>query len=119
MRAGEASITRHLAHKFGFAFAFRQTHSELGDDTPQVVNLLLPPNVTDGAARILDVLVTAQDLPDRLRLGSAWIPHMDSEHERVAARVVVEYRLHWRVGKDSDSMRTAGNAGGSAPEAMT
>jgi hypothetical protein len=46
--AGEASITRHFAHEI--AFAFRQTHGELGDDMPQAVNLLLPPDVTDCAA---------------------------------------------------------------------
>jgi hypothetical protein len=48
--ARQASMTRHFAHEVGLTFAVRQTHGELGDDTPQAVNLLLPPDVADGAA---------------------------------------------------------------------
>ena len=125
MHAGETSITRHFAHEVGFAFALRQAHGEFGDDMPQAVNLLLPSDVTDGSARILDVFLTAQNLPDCLGLGTARIPHVDREDERVAAGLVVEYGLDRRVGKNPAVPikltvdRTAGKAGGSAPDAMT
>jgi hypothetical protein len=72
-------------------------YGELGDDVPQAVNLLLPSNVANGAARILNVFLAVQNLPDRLWFWSARIPHMDREHQRVAAGLVVEYRLHWGV----------------------
>jgi hypothetical protein len=49
----------------------------------------------------LNIVLAVENLPDGVRLGSVWIPHVDSEHQRVAAWVVVEYRLDRRVGDNS------------------
>ncbi len=101
MHAGEASIARHFLDEVGLVLLPRQTHGEFGDDMPQAVNLLLQSEVADGPARILNVLLAVQNLPDRLRLGSAWIPNVDREHQRIAAMVVVEYRLDRGIGEDA------------------
>ncbi len=91
---------------------------------PQLVGLALTSNVARDPTRILDLLVAVEDLPDGLRLVSGRMPEMHGENERVAARVIVEDALGRRVGENapsqynSPSMRTAGKAGGSAPEAM-
>jgi hypothetical protein len=42
-----------------FRARFPASASRVRDDTPQMVNLLLPPDVADGPARILDVFLTA------------------------------------------------------------
>src|SRR5260370_4041706 len=65
------------------------------------MNLLLPRDVAAGAARELDVLVPAEYLPDRLRLGAGRVPHLHREHHRIPARMVVEHRLDRRIGIDA------------------
>ena len=57
VHSGQATICRHFAHQIRIAFALWQAHGEFGDDMPQAVNLLLPFDLTDGAAAILNVLL--------------------------------------------------------------
>src|SRR6185369_5049400 len=61
-----AAPGRELAHVLALARAFRQLLRELADDVPQMMDLLLPRDVAAGAARELDVLLPAHDLPQRL-----------------------------------------------------
>src|SRR5260370_26088256 len=76
------------------------------------MNLLLPRDVAAGAARELDVLVPAEYLPDRLRLGAGRVPHLHREDHRIPARTVVEHRLDRRVGIDpAVPIRLAPDAG--------
>src|SRR5208282_2076870 len=101
MHSSQASITRHFTHQIGFAFALRQAHGKFGDDMPQAVNLLLPLDLADGTAAILNVFLAIENLIDGVWFGPVGIPHVDREHQRVAARIVIEYRLNRGVGNDS------------------
>src|SRR5258705_9935643 len=51
------------------------------------------------AARILHVLSAILDLRHRLRRGAFGIPDVDGIHDRIAARIVVEYHFDRRVIK--------------------
>jgi hypothetical protein len=89
------------------------------------MGLALPHDVVADAARILNVFVAVENLPNGLRLFSGGVPQIHREDQSVAARIVLEDALGRRIGKDATvpvelpSMRTAGKAGGSAPDAMT
>ena len=63
--------------------------------------LALAHDVVGDAARILNVLLAVQHLPDGLRLLAHRVPQMHGEDQRVAARVVVEDALGRRVGEDA------------------
>src|SRR4051812_2521577 len=52
-------------------------------------------------AGVLHVLLPGHDLADRARLRPGRVPDVHDEHQRVAARVIVEYRLDRRVGEDA------------------
>src|SRR5829696_7242910 len=67
----------------------------------EAVDLLLPHDVGDGAARILDVLLAVEDLPHGFRLATFRVPDMDGEDHAAAARHVVEHRLDRRIGEDA------------------
>ena len=67
----------------------------------QVVNLLLLRDVAVGAARELDVLLSAHHLPDRLGLVARLVPDVDSEDHRVAPRMVLEHGFDRRVRVDA------------------
>src|SRR5215470_9384832 len=58
-------------------------------------------DMTRDAARILNVLVAMEHLPDALRLRPHRIPHVHGEDEGAMTRVVVEDRLGRRVGENS------------------
>ena len=66
-----------------------------------LMQLPLARDVARDAARILDVLVPVEHLPDRVRLVAHRVPEMDGEDQRVLARIVVEDRLGRRVGEDA------------------
>ena len=67
----------------------------------EAVKLLLALDVAVVAARELDVLLAAEHLLERLRLGAGDVPHLVGEHDGVAPRIVAEHRLDRRVGKDA------------------
>ena len=74
---------------------------DLADDVTQMVDLLLPGNVALGAARVLNVLLPAHDLPQRVRLGTLRVPHVRGKDHRVLARLVIEHGLDRRVRIDA------------------
>src|SRR5438046_9748408 len=55
----------------------------------------------DALPILLDVLLAAEHVPDRLRLRARGLPDVDAEDHRVATRVVVEHRLDRRVRVDA------------------
>src|SRR5215472_4811592 len=65
------------------------------------MGLALPHDVVADAARILNVLVAVENLPNGLRLFSCGVPQMHREDQSVAARIVLEDALGWRIGKDA------------------
>ena len=107
------------------AFLLRYEFHQLRDDVTQLVHLALLRNVVCNPARILDVLLTVEHLPDRFRFGPHRIPHMHGKDQAVSARIVVEDRLGRRIGKNAAvpiklAVDANGrNAGGSAPDAIT
>src|SRR6267143_4319456 len=83
------------------ALLLGQVMRELADDVAQAVDLLVASDVAVGAARVLDVLLPAEHVPDRLRLGAFRLPDVDAEDDRVATGVVVEHRFDRRVRVDA------------------
>src|SRR5262249_59031529 len=65
------------------------------------MGLALPHDVVADAARILNVLVAVENLSNGLRLFSCGVPQMHREDQSVAARIVLEDALGWRIGKDA------------------
>ena len=113
-------------HVGGVAPRRRQLLRQFADDMAQPVDLLLARDVAVVAAGVLDVLLPAADLPDRLRLGPVSGSTADREDQRVCGAGCRRARLRSacssRCRRPSTARRrcgTAGNAGGSAPEAIT
>ena len=79
----------------------RQLLRQLPDHVAQPMDLLLPNDVAVGAAGVLDVFLPADHLPDRFGLRAGLVPDVDGEDQRVAPRVVVEYRFDRGVGVDA------------------
>src|SRR5260370_40021857 len=75
--------------------------NQLRAQVAQLVNLTLFRNMTRDAARVLDVLLSVEHLPDGLWLRSNRVPHVHRENQGVATRVVVEDCLGRRVGENS------------------
>src|SRR5207253_2031417 len=88
-------------HRFAVAHIVWKVPNQLADDAAQSMRLLLPGDVARDAARVLDVLLTMENFPDRLRHRPLRIPQVDRKNERVAAGAVVEDDLRRRVGKDA------------------
>src|SRR5215475_3561418 len=57
--------------------------------------------MTDDAARILDVLLPAENIPDRLRRVTARLPDIDRQDQGVATRMVVEDDLDRCIGVEA------------------
>src|SRR3989442_15702066 len=74
---------------------------ELADDVAQAVDLLVARDVAVGAARVLDVLLPAEHVPDRLRLGAFWLPDVDAEDDGGATGGVVGHRFDRRGRGDA------------------
>src|SRR6516165_2657859 len=73
---------------------------KLRDDMAQAMRIPLPSDMIGDAARILDVLLPVQYLPDRVGLRPRGIPHVDRKDQRIAPRMVIEDGLGRRVGED-------------------
>src|SRR6516165_1569012 len=82
----QTAIARHFPDSIAPALRFGQPGGKLGNNMAQAVNLFLPPDVTDGAARILNILLAVENLRDRLRLRPIRVPDVDSEHNGITAR---------------------------------
>src|SRR5436190_1289737 len=65
------------------------------------MDLVLTCDMAGHAARILNVLVTMENTPHRVGLGSCRIPQMNGKNQGTAARIVVEYGFGRRVRKNS------------------
>src|SRR5690349_3157479 len=65
------------------------------------MSLELTRDMGGNAARILNVLLAIEDLPDRLGLRPDRVPHVNGEDERAAARIIIEDNLGRRVRQDS------------------
>jgi hypothetical protein len=65
------------------------------------MGLLLARDVARNAARVLNVLLTVENFPDRLWHWPLRIPQVNGEDEGVAARIVVENHFSRRIGKDA------------------
>src|SRR5262245_2518201 len=74
---------------------------QLRHHVAQLVDLPLSRDMTRDTARILNVLLAVEHLPDALRLRPHRIPHVHGEDEGAMTRVVVEDRLGRRVGENS------------------
>src|SRR6478672_5457138 len=125
MHPGRAAISGQFAHCRAVALGLGYPGRELIDDMAQTMRLLLLGNLARDAVGIQHVLVPIEHFRHRGRLGPGWIPHVDRKDQRVSARNIVEYCLGLGVFErippsqyNSPSMRTAGNAGGNAPDAM-
>src|SRR5271156_559138 len=101
MHARDTSVRCQLANFRRFCDVGRQFSHKLVDDVTQLMQLLLARNVTGGAARILKILLTGEDLAERVRFRSVGRPHMDGEHETATPRVIVEDRFDRRVGENT------------------
>jgi hypothetical protein len=98
---GEAAIFREVLHLLGLPQLLRHASRQLRHHVAQPMQLLLRRDVCDSATGVLDVLLPVHDLPDGLGLRTARIPDVDREHQRIAAWVIVEHRLHRRIGQDA------------------
>ena len=70
---------------------------QLADDMAQVMNLLLPRDMALGATRILNVLLPARHLPQRLRFRALGVPHLHCKNHRVLTWLVIEHGFDGRV----------------------
>src|SRR5690242_3527074 len=66
MHARQAAILAQLPNAWMLALLFGNELDQLRHDMPQLVNLALPGDVACHPARILNVLMAIQDLPDGL-----------------------------------------------------
>jgi hypothetical protein len=66
---------------------------KLADHVTQAMELLLASDMAHNAARILNVFVSMQHVPNRFRLGSRGVPHIDHEDKRVAPGIIIENRF--------------------------
>src|SRR5260370_31932682 len=73
----------------------------LGDDVAEAVDLLLADDLIRNPARILNVLLPMQHIPHGFRFRTHGIPHIDPEHDGVAARIIVEDRFSRGVRQDT------------------
>src|SRR5690242_6186295 len=85
MHARVAAVAGQLLVERIVLFLLRYELEEVGDEVPELVRLALAYDVAGDPARILDVLLTIEDLPDGLRLISRGMPQMHGEDQRVAA----------------------------------
>jgi hypothetical protein len=120
----QAAIAGEILHQGALARIVGHELDQFGDNVTQFVHLPLTDNVGRDPARILDVFVAVDYFPDRLRLRSQGVPHVDGEDQRVLPRVVVEDRLGGRIGENAAVPieltvdANGGKAGGNAPDAM-
>jgi hypothetical protein len=77
MHACLAAVVRQLLNQWVFSHFLRHVFEEIRDDVPQLMRLPLASDVTGDPARILDVLVTMQDLPNGLWLRPCRVPRED------------------------------------------
>src|SRR5918994_1376253 len=101
MHPGQAAVANKFLRLSPVPLGFWQPAREFGNDVAQPVDLLLPGDVADGAAGVLNVLLAVHDLPNRLRFGSLRVPDMNREHDRVLPWVIVEHRLDGRVRQNA------------------
>jgi len=67
---GAAAIAGHLLDFRCFALRFRHQANEFAYDVAKMMDMTLARDVTVGAAGILDILLTIENLPDRFGFGS-------------------------------------------------
>ena len=68
---------------------------------PQPVQLLLARDMASSAARILEILLTCQNLSDAVRFWSIRRPHMHREDKTASTRVIVKDDFNGRVREDA------------------
>ena len=66
------------------ALLLRDQLDELADDVAEPMKVLLAGDVAVVAARELDVLLAAEHVLERLRLGAGDVPHLVGEHDGIA-----------------------------------
>src|SRR6516162_1421701 len=98
VHCGMTAVGSQLLHRRIIACRRGEAHTELANDVAQPVDLLLPGDMAFAPARILNVLLPAEHLPDRLGLRAVRLPHVDREDQRAAPRLIVEHHLDRRVG---------------------
>src|SRR6266540_829854 len=101
MHARVAAIPGELLIEWIVLLLLGHIFEEIGDDVPKLVRLALAHDVARDPARILNVLLAIEDLPDSLRLLSGRVPEMHRENQRVAARGIVEDALGRGVGENA------------------
>src|SRR5258706_7231343 len=101
MHTRRASVSRHRGYFRIGAGLGRQLLLEFRDDMTELVDLFLTPDVAHRPARILKVLLAAQDAPDAVRLRTVRSPHMHREDQSAAARVIVEHGFDGSIGENA------------------
>ena len=81
VHARDSAVTLELFRRFARAHALRQQPRKLGDDEAQPMRLFQAGDLSGDAARILDVLLAMEHLPDRFRLRPALVPDVDREDD--------------------------------------
>src|SRR4051794_10113364 len=97
MHPGQAAIARELPYLVAVLHLLGEPPRQLGDDMPQLVDLLLPSDLRLRPAGVLQVLLAAQHAHHVGGIGTARVPDVDREHEAAAPGIVVEDRLYWGV----------------------
>ena len=97
VHARQTAILAQLPNARVLAFLLGDELDQLRHDVAQLVDLTLTCDMAGDPARILNVFVAMQDLPDGLRLNSCWIPHMDRVDQGVPSRIVREDGFRRRI----------------------
>jgi hypothetical protein len=101
VHGGVATPLQELLHCGRLKLVGSHVEPELADDMSQMVNLTLPRQLTLGPARILNVFLPADHLPNRFRLRTTHRPQLHSKNNGIAPRGVVPHSLDRRVGMDA------------------
>src|SRR5260221_2890934 len=76
MHRGGAAVAQEFAHFRIGALLVGEPIAKLADDVAQAMDLLLPHDVAFAAARVLDVLLPAEHLPDGAGAGAGRLPQL-------------------------------------------
>src|SRR3984885_4483123 len=76
MHERTAAIAGHFFYFRRVALLLRHPAHQLAHDMAKLVNVLLTHDVAIGAARILNILLPVNHLPDGFRLRSRRVPHL-------------------------------------------